>query len=97
MPLEGQIFRPPAEAESLLLQVTVGCSHNRCAFCSMYSEKQYRLKDMEEITNDIADAARRFPRTSRVFLCDGDALSVGFSAFRSVCAEIGRASCRGRV
>lgn len=70
----GRIFRPPSEAQSLLLQVTIGCSHNRCAYCDMYRDKQFRPKPWESVARDLAEAQGLGPRFSRVFLCDGDAL-----------------------
>ena len=70
----GRIFRPPSEAQSLLLQVTVGCSHNRCSYCDMYRDKQFRAKPFELIEKDVLEAAELGPRFERVFLCDGDAL-----------------------
>jgi len=71
---EGMIFRPPSEAESLILQVTVGCSYNRCTFCGAYREKTFRIKTFEEIKEDI-DEASAYP-VRRVFLADGDALII---------------------
>lgn len=76
MHYEGRIFRPPNEADAILLQVTVGCSHNGCRFCGMYREKRFRIKDLEVIRDDIAQAREQFPGIGRVFLCDGDALAM---------------------
>jgi radical SAM superfamily enzyme YgiQ (UPF0313 family) len=74
----GRIFRPPSEAQSLLLQVTIGCSHNRCVYCDMYRDKQFQPKPWELIEADLREAAAlgrsRGIRSPRVFLCDGDAL-----------------------
>lgn len=75
----GMIFRPPSEAQSLLLQVTVGCSHNACTYCAMYHgpEQGFRIKPWATVQQDIEEAGR-LARTGlpirRVFLCDGDAL-----------------------
>lgn len=77
----GRIFRPPSEARSLLLQVTIGCSHNRCVYCDMYRDKQFRPKPWAQVEADLEEAARlgaapgrRGFRSNKVFLCDGDAL-----------------------
>ena len=70
------IFRPPSEAESLILQVTVGCSYNRCTFCGAYREKTFRIKRFEEIKEDIDEVSSYSPRVERVFLADGDALVI---------------------
>lgn len=75
MKYEGSIIRPPSEAGSLLLQVTVGCSHNRCAFCGSFKGKKFRIKSLEEIEEDILEAAR-FGIQEKIFLCDGDALII---------------------
>ncbi len=75
MKYEGTIIRPPSEAYSLLLQVTVGCSHNLCTFCETYKGKKFRIKSVEEIREDILEAGR-YRNIQRVFLCDGDALII---------------------
>lgn len=74
MKYEGMIFRPPSEAESLILQVTVGCSYNRCTFCGAYREKTFRVKSFEEIKEDIDEVS--VYQIRRVFLADGDALII---------------------
>ncbi|HEX3031998.1 MAG TPA: radical SAM protein [Bacillota bacterium] len=71
----GNIYRPPSEAYSFILQVTVGCSHNSCTFCSSFKSKKYHEKDLEEIRSDIAWAKQTYGQLTRVFLADGDALS----------------------
>lgn len=76
MKYEGMIFRPPSEAESLILQVTVGCSYNRCTFCSAYREKSFRIKSFEEVKEDIDEVASYRSRIGKVFLADGDALAI---------------------
>lgn len=76
MHYEGQIFRPPSEADAILLQATVGCSHNGCRFCGMYRNKHFRIKGMDQIRQDIAFARSHYPGVGRVFLCDGDALAI---------------------
>jgi radical SAM superfamily enzyme YgiQ (UPF0313 family) len=76
MPYVGAIYRPPSEARSFILQITVGCSHNRCTFCSVYKDKKFRIKSLEEIAEDLAEAQAFANRIQRVFLADGDALIV---------------------
>ena len=73
MNMTGIVYRPPYEANSLLLQVTLGCSHNKCTFCYMYPDVQFRVCPMEEVEADIEEAARYCPNVKRVFLEHGDA------------------------
>lgn len=68
------LFRPPSEANNLIIQATLGCSFNRCSFCSMYKTKEFQARPLDEVFADIARAARFRPGTHRVFLADGDAL-----------------------
>ena len=73
MNMTGMVYRPPYEANSLLLQVTLGCSHNKCTFCYMYPDVPFRVCPMEEVEADIEEAARYCPHVTRVFLEHGDA------------------------
>ena len=76
MHYEGNIIRPPSEANSILLQVSVGCSRNKCTFCGTYRGERFRIKPDSIIMEDIEFAARYCRRQRRVFLCDGDALII---------------------
>jgi radical SAM superfamily enzyme YgiQ (UPF0313 family) len=76
MRYEGNIFRPFSEANSYLLQCTIGCSHNQCTFCGMYKDKKYRKRSLAEITEDIAMAKDSYGDVEKVFLCDGDAIAL---------------------
>ena len=76
MRYEGSIYRPFSEADSYLLQCTVGCSHNLCTFCGMYKDKLYRIRTLEEIKEDIAMARAHYGDCEKVFLCDGDAIAI---------------------
>lgn len=76
MRYEGNIYRPPGERNSYLLQITVGCSHNACSFCGMYRDKRYHVRPMSDILEDIQMAKAYYGDLSRVFLCDGDAIGM---------------------
>jgi len=71
---QGTVIRPPSEADSILLQVTLGCSHHKCAFCGAYKDKRFAIKKDEIIDRDIAFARTYCRHQRRLFLCDGDAL-----------------------
>ncbi len=73
---EGMVFRPPSEAESFILRVTIGCSHNECTFCTMYRGVQFRVRKMEDIENQIEAASMYGRGLRRVFLADGNALAL---------------------
>lgn len=76
MHYEGNCIRPPSEAHSILLQVTLGCSHNKCTFCGSYADKRFNIKDDKIISSDILFASKHMKRQDRVFLMDGDALII---------------------
>ena len=74
MRYEGNIFRPPGEWKSYLLQCTIGCSYNKCTFCGMYKDKSFRVRPLKDILEDIDMAKAYYGDVKRVFLCDGDAI-----------------------
>jgi radical SAM superfamily enzyme YgiQ (UPF0313 family) len=90
MHYEGNIIRPPSEANSILLQATVGCSRNKCTFCGTYRGERFRIKPDEIILEDIAFAARHCKRQRRIFLCDGDALIIPQKRLLNILIEIER-------
>ena len=88
MRYEGDIYRPPSEAYSLLIQVTIGCSHNKCTFCSMFKDKRFRVRDVSEVIEDLEMARRTYRRVDRIFLCDGDALCLANSKLMVILEKI---------
>lgn len=74
MRYEGNIFRPPSEAYSLIVQVTIGCTHNKCTFCSMFKDKQFRVRNVQEVLEDLEMARKYYKHVEKIFLADGDAL-----------------------
>jgi radical SAM superfamily enzyme YgiQ (UPF0313 family) len=76
MKYEGMIYRPPSEAESLILQVTIGCSHNKCTFCSSFKDKKFRLRSFDEVKEDVEESKQYAKYIKRVFIADGDALVI---------------------
>lgn len=85
------MFRPPSEATSLILQLTVGCSWNRCTYCGMYRGKEYRVRPAEELRDEIRSIAPVAKRVRRIFLADGDALAAPLEVLEQVLVEIGEA------
>ena len=84
----GQIIRPPSEANSIILQVTVGCSHNKCTFCGAYKEKRFSIKEFSTIAADLDFAARYCQRQHKLFLADGDALIIPYPRLLTIFQEI---------
>ena len=90
MHYEGNIIRPPSEANSILLQVTVGCSRNKCTFCGTYKDVSFRLKNAEVIGADLDFAAQSCLRQNTIFLADGDVLSLPFKVLVNLFGNIRR-------
>ena len=88
MHYEGNIIRPPSEANALILQVTTGCSHNRCTFCGAYRGQKFRIKDDSVISQDLDFAAQYCTRHTTIFLADGDALVIPQSRLLRLFADI---------
>lgn len=81
----GNIFRPPSEANSLILQITVGCSHNKCTFCSMYKDKSFYVKKLDDIISDINEVKNEYGTfIKRVFLADGDAFVLSTNKLNNI-------------
>ncbi len=88
MHYEGMIIRPPSEANSIILQVTVGCSHNKCTFCGTYKGERFQIKDEGIINADIRYAAQNYSFLRRLFLADGDALIIPQPKLRRILIRI---------
>ena len=77
MRYEGSVYRPPSEARSLIIQLTIGCARNTCTFCTMYKDKNFRIRDLDEVVEDLNMAKDYYKHgVKRIFLADGDALIV---------------------
>ena len=78
MRYEGAVYRPPSEAGSLIIQLTIGCARNKCTFCAMFKDKQFRVRKLDEVVADLVDARQYYRdyKIRRIFLADGDALIV---------------------
>ena len=85
---EGTVYRPPSEAHSLIVQVTIGCSHNGCSFCSMYKDKTFRIRDLKDIMEDLEKAKLTYGVVRKIFLADGDALVLETSKLKLILSRI---------
>ena len=88
MRYEGSIYRPPSEAMSLIVQVTIGCAHNKCTFCSMFKDKKFRVRDVAEVKEDLAEARRMYGYIEKIFLADGDALCLSMPKLEDIIGYI---------
>jgi len=97
MRYEGQIYRPPSEARSLILQATIGCSWNHCTYCDMYRDKTFRVRELDEILEDI-DTARRDhgSELDKIFIADGDGLIMELDHWEPILAACNAAFPRLR-
>ncbi len=85
MRYEGQVYRPPSEAQSYILQATIGCSWNHCTYCDMYRSKPFRVRDLEQTLGDIGAARLAFSGdVDKVFVADGDALAMGLEHWEAI-------------
>lgn len=88
MRYEGTVYRPPSEAYSLIIQATIGCAHNKCTFCSMYKSKNFRIRSLEEIYQDLYIARNDYKTVKRIFLADGDALAIKTDDLKNILLKI---------
>lgn len=82
------LYRPPSEANSLIIQVTLGCSHNKCTFCNMYKSKKFRIRSKNDIFKDLEEMAKYSRQIDRIFLADGDALVLKTSDLKDILVKI---------
>ena len=85
------LFRPPAEAESLIFQVAYGCPHNTCRFCGMYKTVKYQLRYENEVLAEIREAAKLYADARRIFLADGDVMAMPFDRLKRILDELNAA------
>ncbi len=86
LPYEEPLFRPPCEANSLIVQVTLGCPHNRCVFCGMYKMKRYRVRDVEEVKADLRKARLLYSYVPSIFLADGNTVAMNSEKLAEIIA-----------
>jgi radical SAM superfamily enzyme YgiQ (UPF0313 family) len=89
------VFRPPAEANSVIIQATIGCSWNRCAFCEMYTSKKFRVKKFSDLQSDIEILSKYYKGAKKIFLADGNAFVLSASHLIPILQEITK--CFGKI
>ena len=102
MRYEGAVYRPPSEAYSLIVQITIGCSHNKCTFCNMYRGENFRVRSLEDVVEDLKEARSYYGKIEKIFLADGDALCLAtdkllylFDTIKDIFPEAERISLYG--
>ena len=88
MHYEGPIYRPPVEADTLLLQVTVGCAHNKCSYCAMYKDVCFKMEQLEQIEEDLKEAKSIYGSIDRIFLVNGDAFVLKADYLKAIALKI---------
>lgn len=88
MKYTGPVYRPPYEANTLLLQVTVGCAHNKCTFCTMYRDVGFSTENIDQVEKDLQEAQRLYPKVKRIFLVNGDAFVLSARRLREIAEKI---------
>lgn len=88
MKFTGQVYRPPPEARTMLLQVTQGCAHNKCSYCSMYDGTKFKIETIDQIEKDVMEARRIYGVQKRVFLVNGDAFVLSAKKLRAISQTI---------
>ena len=88
MKYTGPIYRPPIEANTLLLQVTVGCSHNSCTFCTMYKNTQFKIEQIDQIEKDLQEAKQTYGLLKRIFLLNADAFVLSAKKLKEIASKI---------
>ena len=88
MKYTGPVYRPPYEANTLLLQVTVGCAHNKCTFCTMYRDVQFGVEQIDQVEKDLQEAQQFNGNVKRIFLVNGDAFVLNARRLKEIAEKI---------
>lgn len=88
MKYTGPVYRPPYEANTLLLQVTVGCAHNKCTFCTMYRDVKFDVEKIDQVEKDLQEAQPLYGNVKRIFLVNGDAFVLPAKRLKEIARKI---------